>query len=101
MDGRVSRRDGGLSIIPDTISILDGSVEGPPVVLRLPARLVTTETVEDILLIAQKYPGEAPLEVAVVELGKWALVQIAKVRSCPPLLLELKSVFGPRVVRVG
>lgn len=100
VEGRVKKRDGATSVIPDSVSVLEVGAERP-IVVRLPAAKAALETAEDILLVAQKYPGKTALQVALVERGHWKLIEVGRVRSCPEIVLDLKLLFGPRAVRVG
>lgn len=100
--GRVSMRDGGLSVMPDEISVLEPGPEKPTaVVLRVPARVLTPETVSDLTLLSGQFPGNSELEVVPMEGKDARLVRMGKVRACPEFLLELKKRFGPKTVSLG
>lgn len=102
IEGRVSLRDGGLSVMPDEVSVLEPGPERPTaVVLRVPARVLTVETASDLVLIASEFPGESWLEVAATEGHEARLIRMGKVRACPELVLRLKKRFGPRTVALG
>lgn len=102
VEGRLSLRDGGLTVMPDEVSVLEPGPEKPTAVtLRLPARIITREVALDLFGLATAFPGKSFLEIVAMEGDRAQLVKVPGVIASPEFVLHLKKRFGPRTVTLG
>jgi DNA polymerase-3 subunit alpha len=102
IEGRVSMRDGGVSVMPDEVTVLEpGPATPTAVTLRLPARVITREVALDLFGIASEFPGNSFLEIVAIDGERAQMVKVNGVSASPEFVLQLKKRYGPRTVTLG
>ena len=102
VSGMIKEKDGSLNLSAQDVKQLElvGLDRAQTVVLQLPTRRVTEETVRRLRRILEGHPGTQPVQLNILEtdrIVKYALPAFP-VSTGNGFFSDLKTVFGPSVI---